>query len=195
MSEHAARPMTADEFLEWGQYQELRYELVDGAPVAMTGARRQHDRVVMNALGLLFNSLRGKPCQPFTADVAVRIPTGNIRRPDVGVDCGRFDRDATTADEPFLVIEVLSPSTRAFDLFHKLDEYKSIPSLCHIVMIDPDQPEAIHWSRAPGLDWISATVAGLDGVISIPGLSCNLDLATLYEGLTFQSRPRLVLEA
>lgn len=194
MSEHAIQRMTATEFLEWGLYQELRYELVDGVPMAMAGAKRRHDRIVTNAHGLLFNALRGKHCQSFTADTAVRIPSGNIRRPDAGVDCGNFIDDSTTADAPFLVIEVLSPTTRTFDMVRKLNEYQSVPSLCHIVMIDPDQPEAIHWSRAPGQPWASETIQGLDARITIPELPCDLDLATLYEGLRFQDRPRLVME-
>ena len=42
----------------------------------------RHDRVVVNALAGLVNQLRGKPCRPMTDDVAVRIPSGNIRRPE-----------------------------------------------------------------------------------------------------------------
>jgi len=194
MSEYAIRLMEPDEFLEWGLHQELRYELVDGVPVAMAGAKRRHDQVVMNAHGTLYAALRGKRCRPFTADTAIRIPSGNIRRPDAGIDCGRFIDDSTTADQPFLVIEVLSPSTRAFDMVRKLNEYQSVPSLCHIIMIDPDQPEAIHWFRPLGQPWMSETLSGLDATITIQDPPCRLDLATLYEGLTFQPRPRLVLE-
>ena len=119
-------------------------------------------------------------------------PAGNLRRPDAGIDCGPFDPDATTAAAPFLVVEVLSPSTRAFDLFDKLDEYKSIPSLEHILLVDPELPEVRHWSRAPDGVWGQAVVAGLDATAQVPGLPGPLDLATLYEGLTFRPRPRLV---
>lgn len=195
MSGHAIRRMAAAEFLEWGLDQELRHELVDGVPVAMAGAKRRHDRIVSNLHGLLFNALRGRHCQSFTADTGVRIPSGNICRPAAGIDCGDVIDDSTTADAPFLVIEVLSPSTRTFDMVRRLNEYQSVPSLCHIVMIDPDHPEAIHWSRAPGQSWVSRTIQGLDARITISDPPCDLDLATIHEGLTFPDRPRLVLEA
>lgn len=87
----------------------------------MTGASQRHDRVTVNAIGLLFAQLRGTGCRPMTSDVAVQIPAGNIRRADVVIECGTpaSDRDMAVAD-PRLVIEVLSPSTMSFDRFRKL---------------------------------------------------------------------------
>lgn len=194
MSEHAIRAMTAEEFLDWSLTQPLRYELVDGMPMAMAGAKRRHDRIVMKLHSLLDQRLAGHRCLPFTADTAVRIPSGNIRRPDAGIDCGTYDDEAMSADAPLLVVEVLSPSTRDFDMFGKLDEYKTVPSLRHIILIDPDTPQAYHWSRAEDLTWRHTLLEGLDAAITIPDIPCTLDLATLYEGLAFAPRPRLVPE-
>jgi len=56
------------------------------------------------------------------------------------VDCGRLEETARAATEPTLVAEVLSPSTAAFDEAEKLEEYRSVPSLRHILRVDPDQP-------------------------------------------------------
>jgi hypothetical protein len=84
-----------------------------GLPIAMVRARRAHDRVVVNAIRSPGNQLDGNPCQPFSDDSAVCIPNGNTRRPDVGVDCGQFDPDALAVGSPRLVLEVLSPTTRA----------------------------------------------------------------------------------
>ena len=195
MSEQAMRLMSADEFLEWCQFQEGRYELVDGALVAMTGARNRHDQILMNTHGTLYNQLRGHRCRAFSPDRAVRIPAGNVRRPVAGFDCGSFNEDETWADAPFLLVEILSPSTRANDLLDKLDEYKTIASLCHIVIVDPDVPKVRHWSRRADLTWSEVILEGLDAAVQIPDLPATLDLGTLYEGLTFRPRPRLVLEA
>jgi Uma2 family endonuclease len=192
MSERAVTRMSAEEFLEWGLHQELRYELVDGVPVAMAGAKQRHDRIVMNAQGELYIQLRGKACRNFSADIAVRIPAGNIRRPDVGIDCGAYEEGATTASAPFLVVEVLSPSTREFDRFRKLEEYKTVPGLVHIVLIDPDLPQAFHWSRPSGGDWRYTLLEGLAAVVHLPEIDCALGLASLYDGLTFRLLPRLV---
>jgi Uma2 family endonuclease len=194
MSERAVIPMSVEEFLEWGLRQDQRYELVDGVPVAMAGAKRRHDQIVANIHGTLFSQLRGNKCRNFTADTAVRIPAGNIRRPDAGIDCGFFDDNATSADAPYLVIEVLSPTTREFDRLRKLEEYKTVPSMAHIVLIDPDMPQVFHWSRAPGGDWHHLLLEGLEAVIHLPEIECALALATLYDRLTFRSLPTLVRE-
>lgn len=193
MAEQAARRMSQDEFLEWHLLQERRYELVDGVPVAMAGAKRRHDQIVVNSLGLVGNQLGNSgPCRPFTADTAIRIPNGNIRYPDLGVDCGRFMENETWADAPALVIEVLSDSNRAFDFARKLEEYKKVPSLRHIIFVDQDEPEVIHWRRAPGGEWEDETLQGLDAVVSLPDLDLSLPLAGFYARLEFHPRPRLV---
>ena len=192
MSDQAVQRMSADEFLDWCLYQEERYELVDGIPQARTGAKRVHDQVLVNAHGILYNQMRGHRCRAFSPDTAVRIPAGGIRRPDAGIDCGAFNPTDTWADAPFLVIEILSPSTRTFDLFDKLDEYKSVSSLKHIVLIDPEMPEVRHWFRDADGDWSHRVLTGLDAAIQLPELPVTLDLATLYEGVTFRPKPRLV---
>jgi Uma2 family endonuclease len=152
---------------------------------------RAHDRVVVNAIISLGNQLRGHPCQPFSDDTGVRIPNGNIRRPDAGVDCEQFDPEALAVESPRLVVEVLSPSTRTFDMFDTLDEYKTVPGLAHIILIDPDAPQAIHWWRGPDEAWQHARHDGLDAEIVIPDLDVALGLRTLYAGPTFRPRPRL----
>jgi Uma2 family endonuclease len=195
MSERSIRRMTADEFLEWDLTQpDARHELVDGVPVAMTGASQRHDLVVVNTLAELRTKLRGGPCRPLTPDVAVKIPNGQVRRPDVTVHCAGFDERALFAAEPRLVVEVLSPSTRAFDRVRKLEEYKSVPTLAHILLIDPDAPEVMLWSRDAGGTWGLAIIEGRDAVVELGALDMSLRLADLYEGLTFQPVPRLVID-
>ncbi len=90
--------MTEAEFLEWQLHQQQRYELVDGVPRAMTGARFRHDRVLVNTSSALLDALEAidSPCRPFTADIAVRVPTGDLRRPDVAVYCPPFDHSGFT---------------------------------------------------------------------------------------------------
>jgi len=69
-----------------------------------------------------------------------------------------------------------------------------LPALRHIVIIDPDTPQAYHWSRLADGSWGHELLEGLEAAIALPEIPCALDLATLYAGLTFQPRPRLVQE-
>jgi Uma2 family endonuclease len=188
MAERKLERMTADEFLVWQTSQDRNYELVDGVPVlplkAMTGASRAHDRVVVNLLRELANQLRRKPCQPTTDAIALRIPAGNIRRPDVVVECGGTDPKGTLAVEARLVVEVLSPSTMNFDRVRKLDEYKSVPSLRYILLVDTEKPQmTLHVRDAAG--WTPRHHETLDAVLDLPDIGATLAARDVFEGLPF----------
>ncbi|MBV9078304.1 MAG: Uma2 family endonuclease [Methylobacteriaceae bacterium] len=187
--------MSPEEFYVWGETQEDRYELVDGYPVplhGMAGASRRHDGIVFNILVALGVRLRGRPCQGFTADTAVRTSAGRRRRPDAGVDCGERRDDAHEASEPRVVVEVLSPSTKAIDLLVKLDEYRAVPSLQEIVIVDPDAPQARLWFREAGGAWEARLVEELEASIELPSLGLALPLREIYEGIEFRPRPQAI---
>ncbi|MDR7036458.1 Uma2 family endonuclease [Methylobacterium sp. BE186] len=189
MLERITRPMSVAEFFAWQERQAERYELVGGIPVRLTaGARNVHDDIVVN----LLVALRRGGCRPLTGDGSVETLPGQIRRPDVGVDCGVRDPNALKAAEPRLVAEVLSPSTRDFDAFEKLAEYRNIESLEYILLVEPNAPEIMLWSRDASRAWVKERVASLDASLSLPSLATSLRLSDIYEGVVFPNRPRLV---
>ena len=55
--------------------------------------------------------------------------------------------------------EVLSPTTRQFDRFEKVEEYKTVPTLEYIVLVDPDCPQVRLFSRLPGAGQAPASPA------------------------------------
>jgi Uma2 family endonuclease len=192
MSDLAHKRMTAEEFYAWLRSVEGRYELVDGEPLLMAGANNRHDRIVRNALVFLTLNLEGKPCQPFSADIFIKIPAGNRRQADVGVDCGKPDEESMDADAPTLVIEVLSQTNRTVDFQDKIEEYKTVPSMEYILLVDPHYPSVRVWRRNTGLSWVYDKLTGLDEILDLPLVGLRFPLATLYAGLSFQPRPVLV---
>jgi Uma2 family endonuclease len=195
MTETAPHPWTIEEFFAWQEKQPERYELVNGFPVRMmAGARNVHDDIVVNVLAELRNQLRGGGCRPFTGDGSIEAKPGQIRRPDIGVDCGRRDPNATKATSPRVVVEVLSPTTRDFDTIGKLEEYKLVGSLQRILVIEPNAPEVITWVRAADRSWQKAIRRGIDQAIDMPEIGVTLSLAEIYDGVEFPARPRLVPE-
>lgn len=188
MGEPELKRMTPDEFLVWQESQDRNYELVDGFAVlpakAMTGASKAHDTVTVNILASLHGQLRGKRCRPRTDDIALRIPSGSIRRPDVVVECGAIDLKSTSAAEPKLAIEVLSPKTMTFDRFKKLEEDKTVPSLAYILLVDTEKPQlSLHLRKGDG--WSVEHHATLEAVIELPEIDCRLAARDVFEGLAF----------
>ena len=192
MGEPNLRRMTVDEFLEWQATQDRLYELVDGVPVLplkmMTGASRAHDRVVVNIIASLHRQLRGTPCRPTTDDLAVRIPSGNVRRPDITVECGQGGPRDTVVSEPRAVFEVLSPSTMSFDRFRKVLEYQTIETLAWIVLVDTEAPRIDVISRETNGNWSQQQYEGVSGEIGFPAIQASLNLADVFEGLDFAER-------
>ncbi|WP_454918154.1 Uma2 family endonuclease [Xanthobacter sediminis] len=189
-SARIASRMTIAEFLALKGEEGVRYELVEGVPVrAMTGASRRHDRIVVNAIAALRQTLKGKPCEPSTADIAIVVPNGNVRRPDAMVACGATDDRAQVASDPRLVIEVLSASTRGIDLLRKLEEYKSVPGLAYILIVEPEAPCALLWRREAGPDapWTLEELSGRDGRFDLPAIGAALAMADLYDRLAFDA--------
>lgn len=193
MADPAAKPWTIEQFFAWQSTETDRYELVGGFPVRMmAGARNVHDDIVVNLLAELRGQLRGSGCRPFTGDSSIETLPGQIRRPDVGVNCGRRDPDAFRAALPRVVVEVLSPSTRDFDTFEKLAEYKQVNSLDTIVVVEPNAPEVVVWSRDASRTWVRRVVEGLDQTVDLPAIGVVLPLTEIYDGVVFPVRPRLV---
>jgi Uma2 family endonuclease len=87
MTAPALRYVSEDEFFEFLKTADGRWELVDGEISMMAGANQRHQDIVMNIAASLYPQLRGGKCRPTTADTAVKTH-GNIRYPDVVVDCG-----------------------------------------------------------------------------------------------------------
>lgn len=180
--------MTVEEFFEWQQSQDRNYELVDGVPVltvkAMTGASDRHDAVTVNAIVSLGNRLRGKPCRPRTDDRAVRTFRGT-RRPDVLIECGKPDIKSWEAADPRVIIEVLSPSTTRYDRFQKLEEYKLLPAVKVILLVDTEAPRVTVWRRGEN-GWGYEDLAGLETIIRLPEIEAELPFAELYADLSFE---------
>jgi len=185
--------LTEAQFFDWLDRQhDARHELVDGQPRAMTGGTQQHSLAILNLAVALRGRLAGGPCRTGAGDLAVRIPNRNIRYPDVTVDCGPFQPTERVASAPVLVAEVLSRSTMDFDQTDKLDEYKTVATLRHILVIDTEQPRLRLHTRDAAGHWDSARHAGLETSVALPALEIALHLAELFEGLVFRPVPRLV---
>ncbi len=187
MGEKAQRQMTADEFLAWHEGRDDKWELVGGIPVKMmVGATRRHDQIVVNTIAQLVTKLRGSNCRPTTADTAVTtMADANVRRPDVTVECGELIDRALKANDPRMVVEVLSKSTRTFDMVQKIEEYKSVDTLRYILYLDTETPRAKLYFRNEADAWDNRDFIGLDSVIELPDIGATLALEDLYDGLSW----------
>jgi len=127
--------MTEEQYLTSELASEVKREYIDGQAYAMSGASDNHGRIAANIARELGNHLKGAPCEVFIADLKVRFGKDYLY-PDVMVDCRDGAAESYFAQSPVLIVEVLSDSTRRFDLTKKLIRYINIPSLKEYVVLE-----------------------------------------------------------
>lgn len=186
----AERLLSVDEFLEWESQQPYRNELIKGWVLQMTGASRAHNRIILDLARALDDSLRGKGCEVFAAEVGLLVNTdGTYTYPDVMVVCGEQTVHAGAPQvslvNPSLLFEVLSPSTESRDRNQKLQQYLQIPSLQGYFLVAQDKPLIEAHTRAGG-DWRQLAYAGLNATLRIPAPACEIPLSDIYRRVRFE---------
>lgn len=180
------RPMTVEQFLEWEERQELRYEFDGFQPIAMTGGSYEHDAIQINLVSALKARLAGKPCRVHGNSLKIRVME-SIRYPDAYVTCGPIERGSMIAPDPVVVFEVLSKSTSRTDYTVKNREYASTASIQRYVMLEQTEIAGMVFTRA-GEEWGGRLLAP-DAVLQMPEIGIELPLAELYEGLDLADPP------
>jgi Uma2 family endonuclease len=169
----------------------VKHEYVAGRVYAMAGGSVRHHLIAGNLFGVLFMRLRGQPCTPFSSDLKVRMQFASHTRfyyPDATVVCGEVDPDLSYVDNPSLVAEVLSDSTRRIDEGEKREGYLSLGSLNAYLLVEQDLPLITLWRRTE-TGFASEVYEGLATSVPLPELGCELPLAEIYEGVVFPAKP------
>ena len=142
---------TADEFIAWALEQPTgRFELDNGVVVAMAPERVNHSRVKLNVTIALRNAIGtcGLACEALPDGASIRIDNRTVYEPDALVRCGPpAPGDVVEVNDPVIVVEVISPSSRGIDAGVKLARYFSLPSVRHYLIVDTDQRVVIHHRR------------------------------------------------
>ncbi|MSP59211.1 MAG: Uma2 family endonuclease [Myxococcales bacterium] len=174
---------TQEEYLAREQRSLTRNEFLDGEIYAMAGATLRHNVITTNTLAALHGLLRGKPCRAFNSDQRIAVSrTGLSTYADAGVVCGEplfHDNDKNALVNPTLLVEVLSPSTEAYDRGEKLDHYRAIPSLREVLLIAQDTPSVEHHYRLDTGQWLLTVWDA--GAVALATLGGAVPLDDLYD--------------
>jgi len=182
MADTAQRRMTVEEFLEWDDGTDARYELIDGQPVAMSPNVDPHGVMVIELGARIREALSDRPDCRVRTGLGVRSPRrrASYYIPDLVVACGPIDRDGRELQNPILLVEILSPSTERLDRRIKLTDYRRIGSGQEILLIDPSQPYAELHRRLDGDRWLTFLLQDDDGTLELKSVGLELPLSTLY---------------
>lgn len=179
-------PFTAQDFLDWERQQPTKHEYVQGETFAMAGAGDAHVTISLNVAAALKQHLRGTPCRTYIADMKVHVQAVDaFFYPDVFVTCSPADAARNEAkEEPTLVVEVLSPSTAAYDRGLKFEYYRTLPSLQEYALIDTERASVEVFRRNPAGQWVLHPF-GRQADVELASVGLTLPMATVYEDVAF----------
>lgn len=187
---------TVAEYLTFERAARERHEYLDGVIYAMAGESEAHADISMNLSGLLYQALRGTSCRARSKDTKVRSGpdspesrSGLYSYPDLVVFCGEPLYHDTVRDvllNPRVIVEILSPSTQAFDCLVKRERYQTwLPTLQEYVLVAQDRPHIEHWSKQPDRRWLVEEVKGIGATLVLESLGVHLALVDIYDRILF----------
>ena len=118
MREPVIPQLDADEYLHWENRQRERFELHHGFVVAFARGTVDHDTIAFNARVALSQAFPA-PCRTLGSDVEIKVSDDVVNYPDATVVCEPISGNATVLSTPKIVCEVLSESTKTYDLVEK----------------------------------------------------------------------------
>jgi len=173
--------MTREEFFDWAQAQDTRYEFDGFAPVAMTGGNINHSQITQNILFSLRSRLRGSPCRALGPDVGLATVGDAVRYPDALVTCDKVRGLALTVSRAVVVFEVVSPTSGRTDRIVKLREYRAVPTIrCYVILEHNSVGLTVLTRQREDEDWTARALTSED-TLQLPEIGIEIPVAELYE--------------
>jgi Uma2 family endonuclease len=183
---------TPEEYLALERKAEHKSEYLNGFITAMSGTSYEHGLIGANLIGEIRSQLKDGPCDVVTSDVRVLVSeTGLYTYPDVTVVCGRplfLDKVFDTLLNPTVLIEILSPSTEAYDRGDKFAHYRHVESLREYVLVSQDKMRLERYTKQ-GEDWLMTASQGPEAFLELQSIGCKVALAEIYRKVVFSEPP------
>ena len=178
--------LTPQEYFAWEETQLHKHEYIEGQVYAMSGGSVNHGRIAIRFTSL-FESHLGSSCIVGNSDIRVKMAKSeNYTYPDVSVTCD--DRDKITTQYityPCLIVEVLSPSTEAYDRGGKFRLYSQNPLLQDYLLVSSTSIEIDLYHKKDNGEWLILNYKEGDN-IELKSINLTFAIAKIYQGLTLE---------
>jgi Uma2 family endonuclease len=183
----ATQPITSltdEQYLAIEREAETKSEFYDGQMFAMAGGSPNHS-LLSNRVGALLDRSVPAGCRTFNSELRLKVP--GIRfytYADCTVICGDLEYADNQPDvvlNPLLLVEVLSPSTEAYDRGKKFELYRRIPSFREYLLIHQDRRNVEYYSKQESAGgWLLSEYSGKEALLEIARLKVSIGLEELY---------------
>jgi Uma2 family endonuclease len=177
--------ISVEEYLEGEKNSPVRREYFYGEVYAMAGATDNHNRIVVEMATLLNMHLRGSRCEPFVGDIKVRVNPNVYYYPDILVSCEEKTEDAHFRNEPILIVEVTSDSTREIDRREKRAAYLQMPSVQEYVIVEQKKMLVEIHRRQPDGRWLTHFYNRPEEEFEFVSIDLKMSVAEIYRRVAF----------
>jgi Uma2 family endonuclease len=178
--------LTPEEYFAWEEQQEVKHEYFEGEVFAMSGGTQNHSRIGGRLFSLVDLHLDNSECVVLTSDARVKLQESEkYVYPDVSVTCDERDRETPQfITHPCLIVEVLSPSTEAYDRGKKFKLYQRSTSLVEYVLVSAEEIEIEVFRKNERGKWeVTNYVAG--DTVELESIGLNFEIERVYRGIEF----------
>ena len=184
MSSLAAQTIfTAEEYLTLERKATLKSEYLNGEIRAIPRVNFAHNLITVDIGTELNIQSRGQDWEVCISNMRVKTgPKGAYFYPDVIVFCGEPQCEDNVFDtllNPILIIEVLSPSTEAYDKGEKFRHYQELASLQEYILVSQDRIR-VEQDRLTKTQWVQTEFRAPEDVLPLASIGCELSLQDIY---------------
>jgi Uma2 family endonuclease len=185
--------ITPEQYLEIERKAEHKSEYYQGEMFAMAGAPKGHEDIAGNVFAAFHREFRvGRSgCRVYSSNTRLYIPATRLYTyADIVAVCGeqRYQdgRVPDTLLNPTLIVEVLSPSTEAYDRGVKFENYQSVESVRQYLLVAANRIHADLFTRQSDNLWTLLSANRLEDSLDLESIGCRLSLADVYENVDLQ---------
>lgn len=171
------KPLTEEEYFLFEEKSELRHELINGNLYEMSGVSIFHNDIVGNLYLLFRTFLKGTEWKIAFESFKVKTPGGNYFYPDIAVCYSKTEKYFSA--QPLLIAEVLSDTTRKYNLTDKFIQYQKIETLQYYLCVEPEQQVVVFYYKQEN-EWTAETFTKDEELISFPKLNISFPLSDIY---------------
>ena len=188
---YSKQKISIEEYLEMENASMEKHEYYKGEVFAMSGAKVPHVTISDNILTVLKQKLKGKSCRPFGSDLRIHIEANTLfTYPDISIICGEIitlNNDDYNVLNPAVIIEVLSKSTKNYDLGEKFKLYRDIPTLKEYVLADSESIHIEVFRLNETNHWELEEYNSLENLLFIKAIDEKILLSEIYEGVNIEA--------
>lgn len=180
-----------ERYLDRESKSDKKHEFLNGKIRKMPGSSFHHNQITIQIASAILFELenKNKPYRVLSSDQKIYIPQlHQILYPDALIVYEKpefWNQRKDVLLNPILIVEILSPSTEAYDRTTKFMSFKHIPSFKEYVMVNQDKRGIETWYREEEHLWRETVYSENSTSLELKSVGIHIDIEKIYKNIEF----------